>query len=188
MLVIDPSLEDYHHVHPEPLGNSGHYTFSVIPRRAGLYDVFAELVPIRSRSIVITRADFAVTGRGGHPRPRSSTVSEVDGYRFELEFANGGPALGIENAIRLSIRRPSDGGPVQLEELMGAYAHMVAFDAHRRGFAHMHPLDAGSGIGSSEATFGFSLKTDVPGYYRVWAQVKVDRREVFAPFDLMIEL
>lgn len=78
---------------------------------------------------------------------------------------------------------------------MGAAAHMVAFDASVSGFAHLHPALATQedaaltpmGIPVDTARLKFALQLTDPGYYRMWAQIKVDGNEIFAPFGFRVE-
>jgi hypothetical protein len=83
-----------------------------------------------------------------------------------------------------------DGAAIVLEEVMGASAHVVAFDEARSGFAHLHPVEKPTevSIGRAPGTgeLAFSLFLPDPGAYRLWAQVKVDGRESFAPFDVFV--
>jgi hypothetical protein len=66
---------------------------------------------------------------------------------------------------------------------------MVAFDDARKGFAHMHPIDSVVSARSSEAGQELAFLFNVPnaGWYRVFAQVQVNGREVFGHFDLKVE-
>ena len=41
VMVVDPSLQDYHHVHPQADGLNGQYTFEFTPNRAGTYQVLS---------------------------------------------------------------------------------------------------------------------------------------------------
>jgi hypothetical protein len=90
----------------------------------------------------------------------------------------------------LAIARESGEGVPVLEDVMGAPAHLVAFDERCTGFAHLHPaaptpeLAAQTDAGRRLA---FSINLPDPGRYRLWAQVQVAGREIFAPFDLTVE-
>jgi hypothetical protein len=46
LLTIDRSLTDYHHEHPRPGAIPGEYAFSFVPRKAGPYRVWADLLPM----------------------------------------------------------------------------------------------------------------------------------------------
>ena len=81
------------------------------------------------------------------------------------------------------------GGAVELEEVMDAQGHMVAFDAAGKGFAHMHPIDSVASARSLdvEPELAFLFNVPNPGWYRVFAQIQVAGRGVFGHFDLEVE-
>ena len=62
VMVVDPSLQDYHHVHPKADGLNGQYTFEFTPDRAGRYQVFTEIVPLRTRRQIIATGAIEVAG------------------------------------------------------------------------------------------------------------------------------
>lgn len=184
LLVIDPALGDYHHIHPVPEGESGRWHFSFAPRAGGEYRFYAEVVPLRTQRKLVAEIRQPVAGTAAAAVPDRPLSTMVEGYAFELVTVEE-PRVGKQSDLILRVRDPG-GKVIAFEELMGAYAHLVAFDAEGRGYAHMHPLADGEGVGSAEAAFPFALRVDRPGQYRVWAQVKIDGREVFAPFDLVL--
>ena len=189
VMVIDPSLVDYHHVHPQADGLNGQYTFEFTPNRAGTYQVFAEIVPLRTRRQIIATGAIEVAGIASTMSFDHQIESVVDGLRFNLgDVPTKRLRTGVDYRFELDVSAV-DGSAVVLEDVMGAKGHMVAFDAARKGFAHMHPVDsvvaARSSERSSELAFLFNVPN--PGWYRVFAQVQVGGREVFGHFDLKVE-
>jgi hypothetical protein len=73
---------------------------------------------------------------------------------------------------------------VQLEPVMDAFAHLVAVDENRTGFAHLHPAEVGPATDSmgADAVLNFKVTIPQPGRFVVWAQVRVDGTELYAPF------
>lgn len=193
VMVIDPSLEDYHHVHPKAVGIDGIYQFDFTPTRAGNYRVFTEIVPQRSRSQAIALSELEVAGEAGVAAFAHSTESVVDGVRFELEGLPTEIKTNRDYRLELKVAGAA-GAPIALETVMGAKGHMVAFDAAGKGFAHMHPVDsvasartAGLGTASKTSTdLAFLFNVPNPGWYRVFAQIQVDGQDVFGRFDLQV--
>lgn len=193
VMLVDPSLEDYHHVHPEPDGINGLYRFTFTPSRSGSYRVYTEIVPVRSRRQAIALSQFEVPGS---PQPANffrSSVSLVDGVRFELVGVPDVLKTGRDYRLELDIS-DAGGKPVELETVMGAKGHMVAFDQAAKGFAHMHPVDsvfsartAGLGGGAGGGGLSFLFNVPNPGWYRVFAQIQVGGKAVFGRFDLKVE-
>ena len=75
-----------------------------------------------------------------------------------------------------------------LEPVMGAFAHLVAFDEARSGFAHLHPAEADLLKKPDATNPALSFKLTIPraGRYVIWAQVNLGGREEFVPFDLAV--
>ncbi|MGZ0654300.1 hypothetical protein ACWPKO_18290 [Coraliomargarita sp. W4R53] len=194
VMVIDPSLEDYHHLHPEPNGIGGDYQFNFKPTRSGNYRVFTEIVPLRSRSQAIALSQLEVAGEPESPEFARSTESVVDGVHFELLDAPETLKTGRDYRLELNIVGAA-GAAITLETVMGAKGHMVAFDGAGKGFAHMHPIDsvasartAGFGSAASESTeLAFLFNVPNPGWYRLFAQIQVEGEPVFGRFDLKVE-
>lgn len=189
VMLIDPSLNDYHHVHPQALGLNGQYSFEFTPQRAGVYQVFAEVVPLRTRRQVIATGTIAVgEGSAAAMTFERRTASVVDGLRFDLGAVPERLRTGVDYHFNLQVSA-DDGTAVELEQVMGAKGHMVAFDAAGKGFAHMHPFDSVVGERTSSADQELAFLFNVPnaGWYRVFAQVQVKGREVFGHFDLLVE-
>jgi hypothetical protein len=194
LLLIDESLEDYQHVHPELADDAATFDFTFTPRRAGRYRVFADFMPRATGRSLYSGAELAVAGDsnaakalGG--RADEPALAKAQGLVFRLDVERPPVRINQTAQLVLTIAREAGGIP-ELEEIMGAEAHLVAFDERCSGFAHLHPTaptperaaktDAGRRL-------AFSIHVPDPGRYRLWAQVQVDGREVFAPFDLSVE-
>lgn len=187
LMVIDASLEDYHHVHPTPVGLDGRYDFEFTPKKTGDYRVFAEVVPVMSRRQAVATRTLTVPGVGGTPTFESSTESIVDGVHFRLGNLPKTLSAGKDYQFSLDVDGV-DGNSIVLETVMDAKGHMVAFDAEGRGFAHMHPIASIAGNRSAEAHDELSFLFNVPnaGWYRLFAQIQVNGEAVFGRFDLQV--
>lgn len=203
LLVIDSGLDDYQHLHPSGGEASGEFRFSFRPRHAGTYRMFADFMPRATGRSLYAAAAVEVM-EAATPLPLEPHVRSVDtaerlqsssgGLRFTLVPSASPVRIYEPTDLVLKIRR-DDHAPLVLEEIMGAAAHMVAFDAGVSGFAHLHPTVEKPGVASQtpvgepvgEATLKFALQLTDPGYYRIWAQIKVGGEEVFAPFGIRVE-
>ena len=184
LLVVDPTLDDYQHIHPEPGRRDGEWIFSLTPRRAGLYRVFADFTPVATQRGLYTSADFTVPGSVATVSTNASTTHQERGYNFELMLP---PVLRAGQPTILRFRIETQGAVkerVPLEPVMGAFAHLVAFDESRSGFAHLHPVenDLAKPPDSLHPELNFRLTIPVSGRYVIWAQVKIDNKELFAPY------
>jgi len=222
LLIIDPTLTDYQHVHPVPGRRPGEWTFQFVPRLGGLYRLFADFTPAAtgrglyaSTDLVVSvpvgqvgdraarpavgpttdgvtvsgnvgpvgdRADRSARPTVGPTMDGAASTVTVDGYQFTLESAAPLRA-NVPADLALAVTRP-DGGHVPLEPIMGAFAHLVAFDEARSGFAHLHPNETDLARPPDAVAPKLMFKVTIPraGRYAIWAQVNLGGREVFAPF------
>jgi len=186
LLLIDPSLTDYQHVHPVPGARTGEWQFSFTPRRAGMYRVFADFTPVATARGLYASADLIVAGADAAPPTTGGAealVTEREGFRFTLATSPARLRAGEPFDLAFAITRP-DGEPVRMQPVMGAYAHLVAFDGARNGFAHLHPMETSlePAPDAYHPRLSFKLTIPEPGRYVIWAQVNLADGEVFAPF------
>lgn len=183
LLVVDASLEDYQHIHPVPDGDSGSWTFSFTPKRPGPYHVYAQFIPSLSLREMIGETQIAVAGQSAPAAPRGLARFKEGAYVFNL---NTTPlAAGTDATLTFSVQR-ADGGPVQLQPVMGTLAHLVAFDPTRDGVAHLHPTLTGRETDPTHPELSFVINLAQPGRYRIWGQVKLEGVERYVPFDIEV--
>jgi hypothetical protein len=199
LLIIDPTLTDYQHVHPVPAGATGTWSFTFTPHAGGSYRFFADFVPIVTGNGLYAWADMPVEPPS--PRLRSpgtqavstsasqqNWASDKDGYRFTLTPSAQPIRANKLVDLKFTIERIG-GGPVPLQVIMNAFAHLVAFDDQRSGFAHMHPqeYDITKPPDAIHPTLTFKLQLPRAGRYVIWSQVLIAGREIFAPFWFDVE-
>ena len=184
LLVVDPTLSDYQHLHPEPGRKPGEWKFTLTPSRAGEYRVFADFTPAATQRGLYAATDFTVPGIVASVINTGNTTWQELGHNFELVLP---PVLNAGKPADLRFRIESQGAkkePVPLQPVMGAFAHLVAFDEARSGFAHLHPMetDLAKAPDPLRPELNFQVTIPQPGRYVIWAQVDLGGREVFAPF------
>lgn len=202
LLIVDPSLADYQHVHPTPKRTDGEWAFSFQPRAGGAYRVFADFTPAATGRGLYASVDLNIAGEalGANPSPKvgggqkaesienlAKSSVEREGVWFTLSTDRPVRA-GQPIDLRFSMSRP-EGGSISLEPVMGAFAHLVAFDEARSGFAHLHPAEADllKTPDAKNPVLNFKLTIPRAGRYVVWAQVNLGGRETFVPFELAVE-
>lgn len=191
LLAIDPSLDDYQHLHPtpDPLFK-GIWRFTLTPKKSGEYRVYLDLIPLRSPRRVLLGASFNVPGNADLLSPRKDGLQiSQDNRTFKIEPIRA-PDIKSELKLKFSAL-DKEGNDLPLRPVMGAFAHLVAFDPFTNGFAHLHPLEyepPKAMDDSREGPLTFTLKSPKSGNYRLWAQIKIadDLEESFLPFDLEI--
>ena len=186
LLVADPSLNDYQHLHPEATTEPGVFGFEFTPTRHGVYRVYADFMPRATGRGLYAGSVLVVPGQPLAPEPAESLSSESGGCRFVLIPSSHPVRINETVTLFLEMARIGGGKP-DLELIMDAYAHMVAFDFEGQGFAHLHPQERVPEEGEGGVQrLSFTLNLPDPGWYRIWAQVQVSGREVFAPFTLEV--
>ena len=181
VMIIDPSLDDYHHVHPTADGASNTYSFEFTPEQAGEYHLFAEMVPVRTKRQVVALGSIKVEGIPGEATTQTRFESQVNDYVFRLQAEDF--RKGRDTPVGVTIKR-TDGQDVDLELTMGAYGHMVAFDSDRNGYKHMHPVEFPTATIGNDSQLQFLVNLPNAGHYRLFAQVRINGEEIFAPFDI----
>ncbi len=192
LLIVDPTLTDYQHVHPEPAKRPGEWVFAFTPRATGTYRVFGDFTPAATARGLYASVDVEVAGERAASAAESSArvaaqTVEVDGTRFSLVPTPLPVRAGRPIDLRFALRR-NDGGSVPLQPVMGAFAHLVAFDAARSGFAHLHPAEADllKPPDAKAPVLNFKLTIPRAGHYVVWAQVNLGGNERFVPFPIEV--
>ena len=184
LLVVDPTLDDYQHIHPEPGKRAGDWVFTLTPQRAGTYRVFADFTPAATARGLYASADFTVPGTSARIVRGTNDTAEVGGYRFTLEIAGGRLQARRPADLRFRIERRIGRDPIPLQPVMGAFAHLVAFNDERSGFAHLHPreTDLSKPPDPQKPELTFKITIPQPGLYVIWAQVNLGGEEAFIPF------
>jgi Heavy metal binding domain len=186
LLISDITETDYHHEHPEPAGD-GEYAFSFTPRRPDTYRVWADLLPVRTRVQQYSVADIPSStprqARRAENEPENRRA-EIDGYKFELFFEKDVIQERDTVAGRLRVTEP-DGRPCKkLGVVMGAFGHFVGFGDDFATVLHLHPT--GPLITDPEARSGpelsFYFRASKTGFFRLFAQVKIEDRDFFPRF------
>lgn len=189
LLLVDPTLRDYQHVHPDPAARKGEWRFSFTPQRSGTYRVFADFTPAATGRGLYASVDVEVApasraaNAGAKPKAGEAAGAERGTYGFALEPVAAPMRAGRPIDLRFTATH-REGGPVPLEPVMGAFAHLVAFDETRSGFAHLHPAEVDLTVppDRTRPTLNFKLTIPTVGRYVIWAQVNVGGEEMFVPF------
>ena len=185
LLLVDESLSDYHHLHPEVTELDQTYTFQFKPKNKGVYKVYAEVVPKRTKRQLIACTDLNVVGDS----EMQSFAAKAKDIQGDLHFRLVGvpEVLKVNQDYRFNLSvSDQNGNPVELETIMDSKAHMVAFDAKQKGFAHMHPVEEGSDPNALE-NLDFYFNVPEAGWYRLFAQVQYQGESVYGSFDILVE-
>ena len=188
LMLVDPSLTDYQHIHPTPGEAPGEWHVSFAPKYAGTYRIFADFMPAVTARGLYASVDIDVPGTPESLYHQPSLV-QVDGpYTFELGMDEGRVRARESTDLTLKIHH-DQGAAVHLGEIMGSFAHLVAFDEDRSGFAHLHPqeTDLESPPDAYNPELHFNITIPQSGLFVIWAQLVLDGTERFIPFWFEVE-
>ncbi len=186
LLVIDPTLGDYHHLHPTPGEKPGEYALSFTPTKSGNYRFWADVTPVDGTQQFVM-ADVGSAPHHAAIDKTETAEADVEGYHFKLTFEEA-PAAGSAAMGKILVTK--DKVPfAKLEPVMGAFGHIVAFSEDYRTVLHVHPLGAEP---KTEAARGgpelaFHLETKQAGFIKLYAQIRIDGRDIFAPFGVKVQ-
>ena len=193
LLIVDPTLADYHHEHPVPTETPGEYAFSFQPATGASYRIFADVVPAASGV-----QEYPQTDLPGKEPPKpapiqrpGSAVCTVEGLTFYLRMAVGDgspPRVGQTRNMQVAVMDAAGKPFLGLEPVMGAFAHLVGFYDDYHTVVHIHP--EGGEVSDPQARGGsemdFKFYPTRAGFIRLYCQVQVGGRAVFAPFDVNV--
>ena len=187
LLIIDPSLTDYHHVHPQPSERPGDYRFRFTPLRSGPYRAWADVRPTLTGFQEYAMADIGPNATGAATVNRVVNVrADMEGLRFELQL--DAPAIRVAQPTRAKVRIfDALGHPfTALEPTMGAFGHIVGFADDYKSVIHTHPIARGPLTSSDRGgpELEFQLYATRAGFYRLFVQIQTGGKSVFAPFGL----
>ena len=189
LLIVDESLTDYHHEHPVAGDKPGEYRFEFKPRFGGTYHVWADLLPTATGKQEYSKTQLKVQGTPGTAQNTSNTTAEVDGHRFTWMTAENKPLrVGESTEVKVLVVGP-DGQPFkQLEPVMGAYAHMVAFPKGLESVTHVHPTgpEPTSKTERGGPELSFHVVPEQPGYHKFYLQTQIGGKDRFAAFGLEV--
>ncbi|HZS54910.1 MAG TPA: heavy metal-binding domain-containing protein [Bryobacteraceae bacterium] len=188
LLIVDNSLTDYHHQHPEPTRNPGEYAFTFTPNKPGSYRLWADIRPLPLGLEEYVMTDIPAATVGEPLRDRAVNLrAKVDGLNYELILPQTIQA-GRPAAARLRITTPDGKGFTQLEPFMGAFAHLVGFNEDLTTVMHIHPK--GPPAADPAARGGPELEFQIyalrPGFVRLFAQVQIAGRTRSVPFGIQV--
>lgn len=189
LLVVDETLGDYHHLHPTESAEAGTYTTSFTPKKEGTYKVWVNVVPVG-----MSQQYVPVELKGEKPCTESCiektviTEGEQDGLKASLSFEK--PLMvGSADLGKISIT-DDEGKPVtDLEPVMGAFAHIVAFYDDFATVAHVHPMgeEPKSDDQRGGPELSFHLEPEKAGFLKIYVQVKRGGKDIFIPMGVNIE-
>ena len=186
VLALDPSLVDYSHVHAQPGAQPGEWTFAFTPRFNRPYRIWLDVKPVGGVQAFVP----LLLNAKAPAAPVDKTLSQsalIEGLSAHLRF--DGP-LKVGEAVMGHLELTRGGKAfAQLEPVMGTYAHIVGVSEDWSTVAHVHPMGAEPHDPKDRGgpAVDFHLEPKRPGFLKLFAQVRVNGRDVFFPFGVRVD-
>lgn len=188
LLVVDPTLTDYHHIHPVAGEKPGEYVFDFTPLKNDSYRVWADVVPVATGKQEYVQTDMGTPAKEKASIDKATSMTAtVDGYIFTLALdgvpKGGSPVMG-------NVTVTKDGQPFTgLEPVMGAFAHVVGFTEDYNSVLHVHPMGEEP---TSDAERGgpkleFHIEPEKAGFVKLFTQVRIGGKDIFVPFGITVK-
>jgi 4-hydroxybenzoate polyprenyltransferase len=187
--VVDSALSDYQHLHPELSEDGTSYRFAFTPNTNNSYSLWTEFTRHGS-PVAEQRKEVLPRVANAEALPAQLKVNgEIRSGDIIAEWVHEESQLlqaGKDSIVAVRLRDAA-GKPVNnLQPIMGAYAHMVGFNASNTTMLHAHPLEKVNEGKPSPDTLRFHIAPKVAGMFRIFLQVKRDGQEHYLAFDRMI--
>ncbi len=187
LFLLDPSFNDFQHVHPTPTENPGEYRFSFTPTRS-TYRLWADVKDSAGQHYVTA----FLNNKAAQPTSwakEETRYADEDGLRFAFK-TDGDLRAGQETTAHISIYDVESGAPfTQLEPILGAYAHVIGVMNDYATLVHMHPMgdEPKKDTDRGGPYLSFHIQPTKPGFMRLFAQFTIYGQWVTVPFTLRVK-
>jgi hypothetical protein len=186
VLIIDPSLSDYHHVHPIEESQSQSFILSFTPKYKGAYQMWVDITPENTNQQQFLVTSLGTSSKDLPVQEEIALSTKVSPYEFTLKL-DSEPEAGLDVMATITVTK--NGKPfTELEPIMGAFAHVVGFSSDHSSVVHIHPMgkepENESDRGGSQLMFHIGLKN--PGFVKLFAQFRINGQEVYVPFGIKV--
>ncbi|TAL58890.1 MAG: hypothetical protein EPN84_12220 [Legionella sp.] len=187
VMVIDPTLTDYYHIHPLIDNKSKDFIFKFTPKNSGSYRIWVDITPISTNKQLFLNTDIGTSSHKYSIDKQVKMNSNVGSYQFDLKL-DGQPRVG--KPIMAMITVTNNGKPFnELQPVMGAFAHLMGFYADYSSILHIHPMgkepSKDSERGGSQLMF--HLEPQKAGFVKLFAQFRIHEKNVYVPFGIDIK-
>jgi len=181
VMIVDDSLTDYHHIHPEYDEKTSCFVANFTPQIQNGYSAWHDFQLQTGASFVLKNQLPVARDYHIPPAILHSNFASAAGFNMEI-IANPPLQSGQNSTLILSIS-DAYGNPAKFEEIMGASGHLVAFSKDKKDYIHCHPMEEISKNGE----LVFHVAPTHEGFGKFFLGIKVDGREATIPFGQYIQ-
>ncbi len=183
-MIVDHSLTDYHHLHPQYDPQRGVFVCHFTPRMTHSYRAWHDITLAKTGAQTFLANELpAVVGVKIPPTvmPSSRVVTED----LQVGILPDAPLrAGKEGMLMIDVRGRMGEALNDLEPLMGAYAHLVGFSQDGKHIIHCHPMgdEPISEADRGQGMLHFHVAPETEGNIKFFLQIKRNGRESTIPF------
>jgi hypothetical protein len=170
LIIVSKDLRYFRHVHPE-ITAGGAFVLSHTFPHGGDYHLFADVAP-RGAGSQVMFVKLKVGGRAGRDERTSEDLSlkaSAGGAVVEIAPDQHPIVHGKTKVVPVVFRNPADATPVvDLENYLGAKAHLILIHEDALTFVHSHPDEREAS--AVKGIVPFLVRLPKPGVYRAWLQ------------------
>ncbi len=189
LFVVDQSLKDYQHIHPQPTNEPGVFEYTFTPKTSNHYMSWADLELLTDRKQHRLKTVMAgQTNRSGAAYIIPTTGGTQNGVTCEWKCDKPLQA-GQDNPVEITLKDPSGKPITDLEPIMGAFIHLVGFSADGKTMIHTHPeeKDPASANERGGPSFHFNIEPEIAGPAQFYIQISRDGVESYLPVGQIIK-
>ncbi|MBU3655198.1 MAG: hypothetical protein FGM23_02410 [Alphaproteobacteria bacterium] len=195
LFVNDSSLTDFFHLHPQPTAKDATlFTFRFTPNKPGNYQLWADITPLAKGAQRPAQQQFlpaSLAGVSPAPNPIDTTlVDEATLGSLKAKLSFDPPLQSDKASIGTVTVTNLVGQPIHnLEPVLGAFAHVVAYANNGQSVLHSHPMGKEPKGAADRAgpTLQFHLAPGQSGFIKIFVQIRLDGRDLILPFGVTVQ-
>lgn len=180
-MVVNQSLTDYHHLHPQFNPQSGLWEAEFTPRTQEKYAAWHDYTLCDTKQQFHTKTELPSVKNFNAPAPAIQQQNEAfaDGYHVAL---NSGPIKsGEANMVTVNVTDASGKPVTAFTPIMGADAHLVGFTRDGNHMLHCHPTKTNGNA------LTFHIEPQQAGFTKFFLQMRPNGQEVTIPIGQYIQ-
>lgn len=164
LFIISEDLQYFAHEHPQFEADGG-FRFKTTLPKAGPYRILNDFYPTGGVPQMHVSTMYAA-GKAEPVKPLKADVAPKRATNIEVELVTEPPEplAGFKTLLFCKLKS-TDGSPLQLEQYLGAWGHMLVASEDLIDLVHTHPFLADGG-----PQVQFNMIFPREGIHRVWVQ------------------
>lgn len=192
LLVVDPTLKDFHHIHPVAAATPFAFNFTFTPKFSSSYRIWADIAPITTNKQELI-SGWIGDKESSFVERRVSDKTSMNGYNFVLSFDKT-PKNGQTSIANVRIT-DYDNKPAQWSA-EPYRQHSTAEITNIIGFYddNAHVIKASQIINIEDTIKNvdgpdvkFKIEPKQSGFIKMFMQITLGGKEMFVPFAFYVE-